>query len=529
MFNIQHITTEHLVQIVLWLAIGVLSVDFVMVVFILLRRMSRRRYFDRKDAARQEFSPPVEQFLAGGLKADELVPQVQNGRSRPARDAIQELLMGHLAATNRSALTAVFLRLGLIDAWAGDAFGRRRGRQLIAHIVKGKPLPAGKKRRFARLRRTRIFSVTRSQAVAQLGQLDPRFAQVFIKEAMQDPSAYVGRANVAAMGRNREAFEVTVLLQALRRSLQGASQLPVFPVKTALVRYPVSQLAHFAPYLEDPNPRFRFLVVDSIREICDSSAAPLSARDFSENLIRWFLSKAPLDESIDVRARSARVIRHFHTADAAGALRALLQDPDEFVRLHTVRACADPYYTELLSDTMRRVTDNKWRVREASVKALAAVGQVGRQQLAQHFLETNDRYASEQIAEEIQRRGILADMVPALGSKNGQVMEATGVCAKLVRMGKTSLLIDLLGRETRMSQSGTGIASDPFEARTRLLDILLAAPTPELIATMQNIAARKDDQLSPRVQILLQSGSFQTALPPSRSKAAAAAGARKHA
>jgi HEAT repeat protein len=530
LFNIQHLTTEHLVQIVLWLAIGVLSVDFVMVLFILMRRLSRRRYFDRKDAARKKFSGPVERFLAGQLQAGELAPAVQNGRSRPARDALQELLMGHMTAENRAALTAVFYRLGLVDVWAGEAFGKRRARELVEHIVNGKPLPPSPKRGFAGIRRTRLFSVTRSQAVAQLGQLEPRFAHVFINEALEDPSAYVGRANIAAMGRNREAFEVTVLLEALRQSLLGASQLPVFPVKTALVRYPVTQLPQFVQFLDDPNPRFRFLVVDSIREICDSATAPLQLEDFPASLASWFLNKGPIDESIDVRARSARVIRHFHNAQAAAALRALLEDPNEFVRLHAVRACADPYYSDLLSDTVRRVSDDKWRVREASVKTLGA-GEPGRQQLAKYFLDTTDRYASEQIAEEMQRRGTIAAMLPALGAENAHSSEAMNVCVKLVRMGKASLLTDLLASETESGRWGQGIpATDPQQARARLFDILLAAPTPQLIATMQTIAGRKDDQLSARAQTLLESGSFQAALPPPRSRAAAAAGGdRKHA
>lgn len=526
MFNIEHVNLEHLIRVVLWLAVSVLAVDFAMVLYILMRRLGRRRYYNRKDAAKERFTEPVRRFLAGELSAEELVSLLQTGRSRPARDAVQGLLMGNLTASNRPAVTTVVFHLGLIDVWAAEAFGKRRARQLIRHITEGAALPPAKKPRFAGIRRRRLFCVARAHAVAQLGQLDPEFAQVFMNEAMQDPSPYVGRANIAAIGRNREAFEVTVLLEVLRQSVEGANELPMLSVKTALVRYPVQQLAHFTPYLDDPNSRFRFFVVDSIREICDSAATPLSAQDFPDSLTRWFLDKAPVDESIDVRARSARVIRHFHNAGAVAALRALLHDPDEFVRLHTVRACADSHYSELLSDIVQRMTDAKWRVREASIKTLAAFGLAGRQQLSQNFLNTSDRYTSEQIAEEMQRGGIVADLLPALGSSNGEAPLAANVYSRLVDMGKTSLLTDLLAREARLSRWGAGTPlGDPQRARARLLDILLAAPTPQLMATMQALADRKDDQLSGRAQALLQSGNIQTAL----SKAAAAGGERTHA
>jgi HEAT repeat protein len=515
---------------VLWLAIGVLAIDFVMVLYILMRRMNRRRYFDSKDAARKRFSEPVRSFLAGGLDADRLVVALRNDRSRPARDAIQGLLLESLTDGNRRALTAVFFKLDLIGSWAADAFGKRRARQLMRHIVQGKELPPAKKRRFPRIRRTRLLCVARSQAVAQLGQLDPLFAMVFMNEAMQDPSPYVGRANIAAMGRNLEAFQVTVLLETLRQSVKGTSDLPVLSVKTALVRCPVPQLSYFTPYLADPNDRFRFLVVDSIREICENASSELSIEDFPANLRSWFLEKAPLDESIDVRARSARVIRHFHHPGALAALRALLQDPDEFVRLHTVRACADQYYFELLPDIVRRMTDDRWRVREASVKTLAAFGMAGRQQLAQRFLDTNDRYASEQMAEEMQRAGLVAEMLPALGSSNGNMPQVMNVCSKLVQMGKTSLLTDLLAQETRMSRWGEGVPlTDPQQARERLLNILLDAPTPQLMQTVQMLADRKDDQLSARAQELLQSGSVHAPIPPMRSRAAKPGGGRSHA
>ncbi|HLJ30614.1 MAG TPA: HEAT repeat domain-containing protein [Candidatus Angelobacter sp.] len=504
------VNLQHLLRIVIWVSLVVLTIDLLLVLFILRRRLTRWLYFKKKDAAARQFSGPIQGFLAGNIPVEDLVATLRTVRSGAGRDAIRDLLVDSLTGSGRKAVTDVLFRLGFIETWAKEAFGQRRSMQLIQHIVRKEELPAAPRRGFARIRRIRLFCVKRARAVTVLGHLDAAFAQVFMREALHDPSHFVGRANVVAMGHNQQGFELPVLLELLLQAVKGSSDLPVTAVKTAVVRYPIGQLGQFVPFLDEGDPRYRFVLVDSIREICDGAKATLSAKDFPENLYHWFLDHAALDESIDVRARSARVVRHFHDAAAILTLRALMLDKNEFVRLHAVRACADPYYSELIGDITRRIIDPKWRVREASVKTLATFGKAGRRQLASYFLDTTDQYASEQMVEEMQRSGIITEMLPALCGENGESTLVTGVCAKMVRMGKTSLLTDLLGRETRMSVWATASPSaEPVtrsaqRARAQLLEILLASPTPQLMATVRTLAARKDDDLSGKAQAVLE-------------------------
>ena len=507
---------ENILKITLVLAVGVLVLDSVLVLFILRRRLGRRLYYDNKDEARRQLEGRVADFIAGHISIERLLSLLKKRRGQASRDAIRDLLLQHLTSENREAVTEVLYRLGYVDAWASEAFGARRARQLIRHIVDGSTLLAFGKRRFAGIRRLRLFCVRRARAVAQLGQLDAKFAQAFMQEAINDPSAYVARANVAAMGHNRDSLEISVLLSLLRQAVGGDSELNVASVKVALVRYPVAQLQEFVSFLNDENPRFRFVLVDSIREICDNTKNVLTATDLSEDLCKWFLEKGACDEDVDVRARSARVIRHFHDDGAVGALRSLMQDADEFVRLHAVRACADPYYSGLTSDLARRLIDSRWRVREAAVKTLATFGQAGRRELARFFLDTKDRYACEQIADEMQRSGIIVEMLPGLGSQNGEFALSHDVCAKMVSMGKTSLLTDVLYRETRMNRWGgahsdTLAGYDALKARENLLDILLAYPTEQLQDAVQSLAGRQEDQLSFKARHVLQSGAAKGA------------------
>lgn len=495
MFNI-----EQLIPIVLWLALTVLAIDLVFVLFIFRRRISRRWYYEKKDATIKQYSGEIRSFLNNEVSVEDLATMLEGTRSRAGHSAIQELLLGGMTSQNRHAITEVFLRLGYIQTWTKEAFGRRRGQQLLRHIIDGADLPPTKKRALAPLLRLRLFCVKRALAVTKLGQLDSPFAAVFMREALSDPSPFVGRANVTAIGHNRNESGISVLLELLRQAVESTVDLPVRSIKIALVRYPIADLAYFAPFLNNQSPRFRFVMVDSIREICDSARPqPLSARDFPEEIYHWFLHEGVHDESVDVRARSAGVVRHFHTPDAVSVLRVLLQDQNEFVRLHAVRACSDPYYSDLVTDVAQRISDAKWRVREGAVATLATFGQEGRQQLAQHFLATTDRYGSEQISEVMQRTGIVNEMLPSLAMPNGNGKLVADVCAKMVRLGNTSFLTDFMAREQ----------SAPV--RVRLMEILATAPTPYFMTTLHKIAHSEADPLKDRAQTFLQSPEIATA------------------
>jgi hypothetical protein len=475
------------------MAVTVLAIDLVFVLFIFRRRISRRMYYNKKDSTIRQFSGLIRNFLAGSVPVEEVVEELRAARGRAARSAIQELLLGGMTNENRHAVTDVFLRLGYIRDWAKEAFGRGRADQLLHHIVDGANVPPQRKRRLAPLLRLRLFCVKRALAVTRLGQLDSSFAEVFMREALADPSPFVGRANVAAMGHNRHESGITVLLELLQQAVDATIELPVRPIKIALVRFSLEDFSHFIPFLSHESARFRFVMVDSIREICEKTRPqPLGIANFPENVVSWFLHEAVHDESVDVRARSAGVIRHFHTPDAVNTLRTLLYDENEFVRLHAVRACADPYYSDLAGDVAQRITDPKWRVREAAVATLAKFGQKGRQQLAQHFLATTDRYGSEQISEVMQRSGIIQEMLPSLAGTNGDSKLVADVCSKMVSLGNSSFLTDFLARE-----QAAGV-------RAPLMEILAASPSPFFTSTMQSIAKSESDPLKTKAHAMLE-------------------------
>ncbi len=490
-----------LTSVVRWLAIGVVSIDLGLVVYILFRRAWRNRYYARKDAALSRSSATITAFLAGRLTTARAVEKLST-RTRAEREAIEVLLLGALNGTARKPATELLLALGYVERWSRQAFGPRRTPQLVrfAASSRSSALSASARGRMAKARRLRVFAVSRAVAVGRLGRLSPEISGVFMRAALRDPSPYVGRLGVAAMGRNPIPDGTPVLLEQLREAVAGATELPVRSIKTALVRYPVQELRHFTTAMRNSNPRFRFLAVDTVREICRKARpADTAPAEFPPELREWFLHNAVTDPAPDVRARSAAVISTFRTAEAAEALRRLLHDEDEFVRLHAVRACAVPCYPGLIPDIVQRITDPKWRVREAAVRALAAFSADGRKQLAQFFLETHDRYASEQIADELQRSGMLSQIVSALGSPNGERGQAFEVCAKMAALGMDSALAGILAEDGRT------------QVRVLLLEALGVSNSSQFLTALQRIAAKDTDPLQLRAAHMLRSRTPRTA------------------
>jgi hypothetical protein len=494
--------TQSLTVIVKWLAIGTISIDLGLVVFILSRRAAHNRFYSRKDAAQKRFSVIIAECFAGKLSSERTALLLKAG-GQPEREAARTLLQGNIRATTQRQATDLLGALGFVQGWAGQAFGKRRAKELLRSINPDKgfssPPQTSHRRNTGRLGRLRVFSISRAVAVSRLGRLSPEFSSCFMQEALRDPSPYVGRMAVASIGRNQIPNGVPILLEELRRSVDDETELPTRSIQTALVRYPIAELGHVTSYLKRGSPRFRFLAVNSIREMCTKAEShQAGGLEFPAELRRWFLEEAVRDESPDVRARSAGVIGHFRSPEAMQALRLLMGDSNEFVRLHSVRACADPYYSGLIGDTLRRITDERWRVREAAVKTVGSFQGTGRQQLEQYFLDTTDRYASEQIGEELQRSGTALQIVSALARSDGEGTRARKVCRKMAELGMVSLMAEEL-------TSGKSL-----DLRSQLLEVLSASETPQFIDALRSIVARQADPLKTKADVLLRAHESKT-------------------
>ena len=493
---------EDLGVLVLWLIVMVIAVNTVFLCFVFYRRAARKRYFEAKDAARDRYQVPVAEFIAHNISVEHAREVLREADAEAEIDAVQQMLLSQVTPENARRVSELFFALGYVDQWAAQAFGRKRASLMVLRSLQQEKMELAAHGRggwLAPVRRLKLLYVTRMIAVDHLGRLAPEYAQPFLAEALLDPAVEVRRVAVTSMGRNRRAEAVPLIVEELRQALRVPGSVSARSAKSALVCYGLSDLHRFIPFLTHPDDQLRFNLVDAIREITarEGKRGILNKNDFPAELYTLFLEHLASDPSPDVRARSSAVIKHFRDRAAADALRKLLRDENDIVRLHAVRACSDRHYAELSDDLLQRVGDQRWRVREAAVRALAALGPAATNRLYQQFIGSQDQYASEQVADEIQRTGLFRDMLAAMAGGGSDAEIAAAACKKMVVVGKTSLPTNAV----------LSVESQPL--RLVLLDALAAAPTQEFAEVLAYLQSTDTGPVGSRAAFLLQSGRMQ--------------------
>jgi len=298
----------------------------------------------------------------------------------------------------------------------------------------------------------------RATAARNLGAIRHQSSWPLLVQGLKDPSrdvAEVSAGSLAAIGES-ESFPALVG-QLQSAALDPRTALSLRTIRSALITFPLECAEMLLPSLEHTNARIRFLAVEVIRGMVerraqDSSHFGLDIEFCSPQLTNLFLGRLASDESPDVRACATDVIAHLPDSRATAALVELLEDAEWPVRLHAVRALAQPMYSAEATSVARRLTDSHWRVREAAAKCLVILGTEGLHLLFRQFLLGSDKYCQEQIAEEIQRAGLLPLLLAEFsGSRDGEALTVKDQLSQLAQID--ARLIGYL-RSLRPAQPG---------------------------------------------------------------------------
>lgn len=463
---------EHITEVVLTIVIVVLLGTGALVALAIGRRQRRERYFERLDDLRQRYGPVVAATLNKKIEYKRGLEALQGISGLDRLYFLEQLLFEKPPTTSQIPMLRVLCQdLGLVNIWQRHLSGRFD----VASLREALARPEGFLQRIGRL-----HFLLRAKSAENLGIIRHQPSWQLLAKALDDPHPDVQSVAARSLAAIGEPESFGPLLERLQAIVSRPSAvLSLRSVKSALVSFPLKEAQRLAPSLRHQHPRVRFLAVDIIREMAEREAAldedfALDSSVFGAELGEIFLTQCCFDDNPDVRARAAPVISHLSDVRATPVLLTLLDDPQWFVRLHAARALAKRKFLSQAEQISRRLTDSHWLVREAATQTLLVFGRAGLDHLADHMLRTQDRYSREQIADEMQRAGLIPTLVAQYGASTDE--RETKVFAQLIEMGKTSYLVATL------------ISSSDQRLRMKFLKDFGRDPDPRIRAWVKKLA-----------------------------------------
>jgi HEAT repeat protein len=454
---------EHIIRVVFVIFVVILLGNFAIIGLAISRRQRRERYFQRIDALRAKFRPVVGSVLAGRMDYQEGLSRLKEISGLDRLYLLEQLLLEKRPSpAEEPILRQLCEDLGLVRTWQN----RLVGQVDVASVREAVARPEGMIQRVGRLR-----FLIRAKSAENLGIIHHRPSWPLLVKALDDPHPDLQSVASRALAVIREPESFSALVAQLHKVVLDASAtaLSLRSVKSALVSFPLQSASGLLPSLHHPNLRIRFLATDIIREMVlreakDNDSYELDGKTLGVELMEACMTQLPFDENPDVRARSTEVITYLSDARSAAVLLTLLRDSVWFVRLHAVRALARRKFLSQAAQISEALSDPNWRVREAAVATLRAFGSAGLSQLTNHFINTDDTYSQEQVADEFQRAGLIPDILQQYAGEDDA--QSAHVLAQMARLGKTSYVLSFLSTEARPGLRkkflrGFGTHSDP--------------------------------------------------------------------
>ena len=227
----------------------------------------------------------------------------------------------------------------------------------------------------------------------------------------------------------------------LARSIDHENDVSWRTLKIALTSFRLADASRFVPFLTHPHPRMRFTVVDIIRQIAGEAARDglLNKNDFSPELYATFLDRLVVDD-VRRRARAQRsVVAHFRDARALRALRTLLNDDNDFVRLHAVRAAATAS-TAICCPTSRVACAIHTGGSGKPPSRRAALRQRRSERALPHIPRERRRRDRPADHRRLAARRGMPTLLASLTTAGMQSTLASAVCQKMAAMGNTVYL-----------------------------------------------------------------------------------------
>jgi len=402
----------------------ILSILF-LITFNFIAVLIRRFYMDRKyralDAERERYAPFEASLVGGGVVGD--LDRFRNPPGSFGWKAVEEILFRALDddECDTGLVRERFEELGYTDYY------------------------------IERLRLGGRWE--RAVAADKLGRTGCVRAVPVLVEALGSKYRDLRNMAVYSLGLIGDARAVAPLVEMLRQSVIDREEASVRIVKSSLISLGAASVGLVEREARGPLWQVRAAAVDILGEIALPEAAG-ALRDALEDTDR------------DIRAKAAKGLGRIRDRTAAPQLIRHITDPFWVVRLHSARALGLIGESAAMGHIKQRLTDENWQVRRVASEALGEIGDEGIAVLLEVFLESEDVYAREQAADELERDGVAEGFIDfmmesgrALGRGAALPQPPPGrgvylVMARLIKRARGLRLAEVLGELTGREFAG---------------------------------------------------------------------------
>ncbi len=374
-----------------------ISILLLIVFGITIRRILRGIYFSRLDRERERLKKKINMFLEGKVPINST--ELKFPEKSIQWQALEDLLLKARESAsnqNKMRITKLLEKLGY------PTFYQRM-------------LKSGNRWQ-------------RSLAADKLGRIGSESSTRHLLEALRDPEIEVRSVALRSLGRIPDPKAFPLLMTWLPRITTEEEGVFASTLKNTLIKLGESVVPAILSKMDECDEEMQALLIECLGEIGTPKA--------SQALIRKLTHPNP-----EIRAKAARALGKIGDPSAIPSLLESGSDPVWFVRLQVCRALGRMGNGKIIDFLCQRLTDENWQVRAAAAESLRQMGFPAFSALIKILMEGEDRYAREQIAEEMQRSGIVDELIDALEHPENEKAEMSKqFLSSLVKLKVTSLM-----------------------------------------------------------------------------------------
>lgn len=375
LINRRNITSLEIILILISVFIILAIVAFIMASII--RRLVRAKNFRQLDKLKRIYEQKLKNHIYSGKIENEAIKEFSSDPGSIKFQAIEDILIKLMNLKKyEPEIKELFTRLGYVNYYEKKLKSRN--------------------------------SLTRALAIDKLGKMKSISSIDKIADQLKSRNPEIITVAIRALANIGTPESLKTILNHLPL-IYEKWLITRKAIENSILKYDQEAVPFLIDYLKNTdNPKIIAIILDILSHLPTESVLPIALNYLHH-------------ENNEVRAKALKLLET--SADKLEMSQiekiiSLLKDPIWFVRLHALRALKKIKGNKVHYALATSLFDSHWQVRNEAATALARLGDAALDIFLQ-ALHYEDRYAKETICEEIEKTGLVRQLIENLASENG--------------------------------------------------------------------------------------------------------------